>query len=186
MMQTAAQTHVCWTGWHHQGLERLALEVVPEGFRVNSVVRGHDGAAPFQLTYRLLLDEHWRTRRLDARLSDGRECQLQADGAGHWCNALGESIPALAGCVDINIAATPFTNTLPIRRLTLNTGDIRILDVALLSVPALTLQSARQRYTCLSTHRYYYEGLDSDFGAELHVDDQGMVLDYPETFRRCS
>jgi uncharacterized protein len=46
-------------------------------------------------------------------------------------------------------------------------------------------ERAEQRYTCMiSNLRYRYEGLISGFTAELDFDEVGLVLDYPETFRR--
>ena len=44
---------------------------------------------------------------------------------------------------------------------------------------------AEQRYTCLRQgRRYLYEGLFRGFSAELELDEAGLVLDYPDTFRR--
>ena len=44
---------------------------------------------------------------------------------------------------------------------------------------------AEQRYTCLTPdRRYRYEGLFRAFTAELEVDEVGLMLDYPDTFRR--
>ncbi|WP_426142582.1 putative glycolipid-binding domain-containing protein [Pseudomonas sp. DWP3-1-2] len=46
-------------------------------------------------------------------------------------------------------------------------------------------QVAQQRYSCLALNqRYRYEGIFRGFTAELDVDKHGLVLDYPETFRR--
>ncbi|WP_445620409.1 putative glycolipid-binding domain-containing protein [Kushneria sp. Sum13] len=178
------QREVMWTGWDHQGSEHLTLQIGTDGIEADSRVEGiHDGLA-FQLTYRLHLDPGWRIRRLSARLDSGRECHLSTDGHGQWWCPQRGHLSSLTGCLDIDIAATPFTNTLPIRRLALNPGASASLSVALLSVPALGLSVARQRYTCLSPHGFRYEGLDSGFTAQLDVDDQGLVLDYPDTFRR--
>ena len=47
---------------------------------------------------------------------------LESDGEGHW-QENGKDRPDLHGCIDIDIQATPFTNTLPIRRLGLKTGE---------------------------------------------------------------
>ena len=175
---------VMWTGWDHQGSEHLTLQIGSGGIEADSRVEGvHDGLA-YQLTYRLQLDPGWRVRRLSARLDSGRECHLSTDGHGQWWRHEQGLVSSLTGCLDIDIAATPFTNTLPIRRLALNPGASASLSVALLSVPALTVSAVRQRYTRLSAHGWRYEGLDSGFTAQLNVDDQGLVLDYPDTFRR--
>lgn len=52
-------------------------------------------------------------------------------------------------------------------------------------MPALTPEPVRQRYTCVEAERLYcYEGLFRDYVGELAVDGDGLVLDYPGTFRR--
>ncbi|RKD84364.1 putative glycolipid-binding domain-containing protein [Kushneria marisflavi] len=178
------QREIVWTGWDHQGIERLELNITSQGITAESRVEGcHDGRL-YQLTYRLVLDPGWRMRQLSARLDDGRACQLSSDGMGHWwCQKRG-ALDGLAGCIDVDIAATPFTNTLPIRRLGLEPGEAATLSVALLSVPSLSTRPMQQRYTRLSSHGWRYEGLDSGFTASLEVGDHGLVLDYPDTFRR--
>jgi hypothetical protein len=89
----------------------------------------------------------------------------------------------------VDIQVTPFTNSLPIRRLGLETGQSADIRVAYVPVPELDVRPAEQRYTCLDAPgpaggRYRYEGLFRDFTAELPVDGDGLVLDYAETFRR--
>ena len=45
--------------------------------------------------------------------------------------------------------------------------------------------AAAQRYTCIEEgRRYLYEGLFRNFTAELEIDTDWFVLDYPDTFRR--
>src|SRR3989442_7943903 len=84
--------------------------------------------------------------------------------------------------------ATPFTNTLPVRRLGLRPGETADLPVAWVIVPGLRVERARQRYTCLRLEAqgavYLYENLDNGFRADLPVDADGMGLDYPDQFRR--
>lgn len=54
--------------------------------------------------------------------------------------------------------------------------------------PTLGRQRAQQRYTCLeasgSTARYLYESVASGFRAELVVDGDGLVSDYPGVWER--
>jgi hypothetical protein len=86
-------------------------------------------------------------------------------------------------------AATPFTNTLPIRRLKLAVGEAADLTVVYVAVtPTLAVRPARQRYTHLRGNedgdRYLYESLERDFKRELLVDRQGLVVDYPGIWER--
>jgi uncharacterized protein len=42
-----------------------------------------------------------------------------------------------------------------------------------------------QRYTCLKRHSLYrYEAVDRSFSADLPVDPDGLVTDYPGLFER--
>ena len=101
-----------------------------------------------------------------------------------------KALTALDGCFDVDIGITPATNTLPIKRLKLRAEESRDIVVAYVPLPDqikgdfLPLR-AEQRYTCLAPeHRYRYEGLFRAFTAELEVDAAGLVLYYPDTFRR--
>ena len=60
-----------------------------------------------------------RTQRLRAiHLSllsgSSQSLHLLTDGEGFWTTESGETIPLLKGCLDVDLSATPFTNTLPI------------------------------------------------------------------------
>jgi hypothetical protein len=41
-----------------------------------------------------------------------------------------------------------------------------------------------QRYTCLEPQLYRYESVESGYTANLKVDTDGLVLEYPEAWRR--
>ncbi|HZA22643.1 MAG TPA: putative glycolipid-binding domain-containing protein, partial [Dehalococcoidia bacterium] len=58
----------------------------------------------------------------------------------------------------------------------------------LIRVPELLVGAERQRYGCLEDQtdsgHYRFEALPSGFTAELPVDAEGLVIDYPGLFRR--
>lgn len=103
------------------------------------------------------------------------------------CNRI---LPDLAGCVDVDIAITPATNTLPIKRLRLQAQESKDILAAYVPLPNqvgadFLPRPAEQRYTCLTPGRLYrYDGLVRGFTAELEIDEAGLVLDYPGMFRR--
>jgi hypothetical protein len=174
-----------WQAWEGSefGLEHLDLRSESGGIRAAGIVIGTDGG-PFGLFYRLRMDARWHIR--DARLetTTGARLHLRSDGEGRWTMD-GAALPALDGCIDIDIESTPFTNTLPIRRLDFALGDARTLRLAYVRVPTLAVAEGSQRYTALSPGRLYrFESLDHDFVADLPVDRHGLVRDYPELFRR--
>jgi hypothetical protein len=153
------------------------------------LLQQHDNEV-MRARYQLTCDRRWQLRSAGiAPLRAGQQpLVLQTNGAGHWTTPAGEALPDLAGCLDIDISATPFTNTLPIRRLTLRPGEAREIGVVYIALPDLQCRPLRQRYTCLAAHPdgglYRFEHLESGFTAELPVDADGLVLDYPGLFRR--
>ena len=109
---------------------------------------------------------------------------LESDGQGRW-QANGKEQPTLQGCIDIDIQATPLTNTLPIRRLGLETGESMEIRLGYIEVPTLTVHPSNQRYTAIEAGSLYrFESLESGFTADLPVDEDGFVLDYPGLFKR--
>lgn len=168
------------------GAEHLSLRGTAEGVVAEGVVVGARGGTPYGLRYCGACDALWRVREAVLSLAgEDRRLHLRADGEGNWQDGGGHAIEGLRGCVDIDISATPLTNTLPIRRLGLALGEAREILVAYIAVPALAPEPVRQRYTCLEAGRLYrYEGLFRGYVGELAVDADGLVLDYPGTFRR--
>jgi len=124
-----------------------------------------------------------REVRVAAPDSERPVLELLADGEGHWKGRGGEPAPELDGCIDVDISATPFTNTLPIRRLGLKPGEFEELTVTSIRIPELLVGPERQRYGCLEAQTdgglYRFEALPSGFTAELPVDAEGLVIDYP-------
>ena len=143
------------------------------------------GDASFAARFRIRCDLDWRARELDVELiGGGRRLHLRGDGHGHWTDGTDAPLPALAGALDVDLPITPFTNTLPIRRLRLAAGQTAEIVVAYVQLPALTVEIDHQRYTCLAPRRYRYEAVDGTFTSEIEVDGDGLVVSYPELFRR--
>jgi uncharacterized protein len=175
-----------WCGWGGAEANLEHLEIRLDGDRVlaEGLVIGSSEGERFGLDYRLVLDRAWRVREAGLRTAAGRSLQLTGDGAGLW-TVNGHVDESLGRCIDIDIQATPFTNTLPIRRLNWGPGQSTIVEVAYIDVPALTVAPSRQRYTCVSPGSLFrFEALDTGFIADLPLDAEGLVLDYPALFRR--
>jgi len=175
-----------WTPWSGPGLEHLRLSVDDDGVRADGLIIGVADDEPFRLRYSVRCDGAWRVREVRAvRLDLAVEpVALRADGCGNWTTPEGEPVPDLDGCIDIDLSGSPFTNTLPIRRLDLPIGATRDLTMASIRVPELTVMPDPQRYTRLAADRYRYESGDSDFTAELPLDAVDLVLNYPGIARR--
>lgn len=148
------------------------------------MVGDSDGVA-FAARYRIRGDAAWRTRTVELEIvGTDKRVALTSDGVGRWMRD-GVAMGALDGATDVDVSATPFTNTLPIRRLGLAAGAFAEIVVAYVDVPSLALSAERQRYTCLEPgRRYRFEALHGDFTRTLEVDADALVVSYPGLFRR--
>lgn len=181
---------VRWSDWEGNGLEHCVCLQDDGGLILEGVVAGtREGR--YGGHYFVRTDARFFTREVRVEYVAGARLHFEADGEGHWRDVLGDrSIPALDGCLDVDIGMTPATNALPIKRLRLKEHESRDIAVAYVPLPsqidgAFFPRRAEQRYTCLSLNRRYrYDGLFRSFTAELEVDEFGLVLDYPDTFRR--
>jgi hypothetical protein len=187
------ERQVMWSPWEGPGLEHLRLFQEQENIVADGLILGVQELVPFRVRYEIRCDLQWRVRAIQLGLLDGspRWLHFLADGTGNWRTESGKALPLLKGCLDVDISATPFTNTLPIRRLALQPGSSALLSMVYFRIPQLQVEAVQQRYTCLevtaSGGRYRYESLVdgvSSFTAELRVDQDGLVLDYPGLFRR--
>ena len=113
---------------------------------------------------------------------------LTSDGLGNWTNESGAAISEFEDYSDVDISVTPFTNTLPIRRLNLKHGESSELKVVYVTVPEMQLSVERQRYSFVEQNeagsKYKFESLDGEFTAIISVDADGLVEDYPNLFKR--
>lgn len=182
------QREVIWRSDDGIGAEYLLLEDDGERIAADSVVFASRDVTPSRTTYRAEMDRDWHVRRIEVTVSSvgepDRSLHLTSDGAGHWNDAEGRALPQVDGCLDIDISATPFTNTLPIRRLHLQPGQIRPIRVLYIHIPTLRFELWEQQYTGLATNRVRYESLGTDFMRELKIDADGLVVDYPGLFTR--
>jgi hypothetical protein len=175
-----------WQDWDAKGIEHLVLREGARAIVAESVVVGSADGAVFALRYRIRCDKSWRVRSAEVDLlGSDRKIEIVGDGKGNWSDASGKRLPKLTGAIDIDLSATPFTNTLPIRRLKLRDGQSAEIVAVYILVPALTMTTDPQRYTCLEPRkRYRYESIDSDFTRDIEIDNRALVVTYPGLFRR--
>jgi hypothetical protein len=175
-----------WRRTDVEGLERLALTVEETIVRaISTVICVAEGG--FRLDHDWELTPDWRAvslkvERLGAH--EHRALTLERDGTAWRVN--GVRRPDLDGADEPDLSVTPFSNTLPIRRL-LASADVSVtIDVAYVNGGDLTVTRSRQRYERQGPGRLRYIdlGLFAGFEADLYIDDQGLVLDYQHLFQR--
>lgn len=169
-----------WRNAAGDGLEHAVVLVEGRGVFVRGTVVGPD----FGLSYTLRCAADWRALLLEVSTADGETLTLSSDGQGTWFDGKGRPFEALDDCDDLDLAVTPLTNALAIRRLDLAVGTSAEIDVAYVAAPELEVSRERQRYTRLAERRWRFEALDGGFTREIETDANGFVTDYPGLFER--
>ncbi len=162
------------------GSEVCRLERAGHGWHLRGTVLTHEAKQPIEIRYAVTVDSGWATTHVAVQvaIAGGEPRELSQLGA-LWSGT--PRPPEYRDCVDVDLSFTPATNTLPIRRLGLDTGDEAQVDVAWLIWPELRVRPVRQVYARLAEHRYRYT--QDDFTAEIVVDNQGLVLEYEGLWR---
>ncbi len=159
---------------------------------------------PYSARYELRTGPDWVTTALSVSTEGAgwsRTLRLESEG-GRWrasTSELGDLDAALTaaghagaglpgiedpdllfGAFDVDLTGSPLTNTLPIRRLGLlkaEPGVAHRVSVAWVLLPSLEIVQADQIYTATGdgTVRFASE----TFSADLVVDGEGFVVEYP-------
>jgi hypothetical protein len=134
-----------------------------------------------RLDYLVMCDADWQTRyaRVSGWVGDETICvDISVDETRRW-RLNGVEVPAVEGCLDIDLSFSPSTNLLPIRRLRLNVGDEVAATAAWLRFPDFRLEPLTQSYRRISGAGYRYESGGGEFVAQLSVNEVGFVTSYP-------
>ncbi len=184
------ERNLIWSRLDTLGMEHLHLKENQHGSTANGLVLLVEEDVPYRIRYTVHCDASWHVREVQVELLDSHtpKIHLHADGKGYWRTDANEHLPSLDGCIDVDISATPFTNTVAIQRLQLAVGEVAELTVAYINVPTMQLTAVTQRYTCIDSDeengRYQYAGYPSGYQTELTVDRDKLVIAYPELFMR--
>jgi uncharacterized protein len=185
-MSDSLQRVVVWRNLGADGIDYCALWRTSGGWQLKGTaiaVLGENG--PVLVHYKVQCDPAWRTHSVDVTLTHNGEnhcLQLIVENAAKW-RTVERPLPEVAGCVDADLAITPATNLLPIRRLEIPIGESREVIAAWVKFPELEIEPLAQRYTRLSADTYRYE-TGSDFCAQIVVDDVGLVISYQNAWQR--
>ncbi len=170
---------VRWQTWDGEGDETVTLRWENEGWTALGEVTRE------RVSYVIRLSATWQVRQfLLFRDQDEPDLWLGTDGSGRWGEMNGAHRPDLDGCTDIDLHATPFTNSIPIRRLQLDSGDAAEITVALIDVDTLGVIPVQQRYEHLPTGEWRKMHVKTGAALDFRVDAYGLVHDEPELFRR--
>ena len=161
------QANILWKGIEYNSLENCLLTADDSGNWIESNIIGSYQRDIYHVEYRIHTNTFWETIY----------CELKTQVNGVKQQHRFEN-------VEVDLPLTPFTNTLPIRRLKMKIGQAREIVVLYLDVLTNEFRPVRQKYERLSDFQYKYENIPNDFEAVITVDKDGFVVDYPGLFLR--
>jgi hypothetical protein len=188
-----------WRGLDEWRSEVAEITLLDRGIAARGVQVGVD-PLPYRLDYELDAADGFITRSLavEAR-GEGwsRAVALERDDEGSWScqssadgavrlTAPGGPTADLGEALDCDLGFSPLTNLMPIRRLDLDRGRGEAdFIMAWVSVPDLELFASAQRYEHVAADdsgsivRFVDRGRFAGFTAELRLDRDGIVIEYP-------
>jgi hypothetical protein len=197
---------VIWRGTDAWRTEAAAIDLTDSGVRATGTQLGLD-PVPYRLDYELDAAEDWVTRQFTLRaVGEGweRSLKLARAAEGEWSiegahagtdvglgTAPSGDEDAIATALDCDLAFSPLTNLMPVRRRLPPGGEPFDLVCAWVLVPQLTVIAYPQRYEPVGELegggrivRFVDRGPGAGFVAELHLDSDGLVVEYPDLATR--
>ncbi len=165
----------------------------------------HDEDEPYFVTFDLISGPQYRTRTIDVTVQGparDRSLHLERSEQGLWTALLqteggrqaDPELPDLHDAVDCDLWLSPLTNIMPVRRSGLAKPSPAVEEsishvMAWIDLPSLAVHRSRQDYQRLPSNSdgpamIKLSDRDSEFKAEIEVDTQGFVIDYPNIATR--
>ncbi|MFC3612681.1 putative glycolipid-binding domain-containing protein [Lutimaribacter marinistellae] len=166
-----------WRRLDGPGEDKCRLIEEPGGFMLTGHARFGVGGSEAALDYIVRCDRDWRTTSADVAgffHEEEAAWRIKRDSDGWMLN---EKPSGLAECVDIDLAMTPATNLLPIRRLSIAKGCRAEVTAAWFRPDeGGRLDPLVQSYSCLTSEHVHYASFG--FQAVLHIHPSGFVTEY--------
>ena len=159
---------------------------------VDDGINGHglaigktDGDIPFAMEYDVLLTADWEIKEvLIKSLLDERAIRLVRKG-DQWYDGASQHLAEFDGVELVDISISPFTNTIPVKRLQFEGELPQKVDIIYFDENEFSVMLLQQFYSQVDERTYRYQDIMlPDFMSDLVVDDDGLVVDFPELFRR--
>jgi hypothetical protein len=180
------QTNLLWSGIEYNSLENCLVRATDTGAEIDSVIVGGYGEKIYRVEYQIRTNQNWETIFVEIKSQHSNirdHFTFESDAKGNWV-LNGKPANQFQGCIDVDIPLTPFTNTLPIKRLNTQKGEVSEIYVLYIDLLERQITPVRQKYIRLSDTQYHYENIPNDFEANIEVDELGYVVDYPMLFTR--
>ncbi len=187
---------LAWAGVAALRLEAARVVLGDRSMRASGslVSARQDGAEAYSASYSLATDDAGVIQRLTVRTIRAQGEQyvgLTRSEEGIWLvDRVGQGAGTVrtnfSGALDVDLASSPLFNALPVRRLGLHRdASEHDLPVVLVSLPGLEVGCVRQTYRTVAVGETTVVCFASaSFEAELTVDADGLVLEYPGLAQR--
>ncbi|MCC4771454.1 hypothetical protein FXV91_15180 [Methanosarcina sp. DH2] len=144
-----------------------------------------DHNIPFAMEYDMELTIGWDIKEVSIKsLLDDRFIKLVRK-SNQWYDSSGKHLTEFDGVELVDISISPFTNTLPIKRLKFDEEKTQKVDVIYFDENKFSLSRLQQIYSKVNEQTYRYEDIIlPDFVSDITVDDEGLVTDFPKMFKR--
>lgn len=144
-----------------------------------------DSGIPFAIAYDLALTANWDIREVAIKsLLEERTITLVHRG-DQWFDGEGRHLAEFDGVELLDISISPFTNTLPIKRLHFEGERPQMVDIIYFNENLFSVQRLQQIYSKRDERTYRYQDIVlPDFVSDIVVDDDGLVVDFPGLFKR--
>jgi hypothetical protein len=171
---------LAWNGTPEWRAEVCEVALTDGGLAATGAQLG-SAPRPYRAAYELEARSGWITRRLRVEVAGVGSLELRHDGSGMWAGA--PNAAELEGALDCDLAFSPLTNVMPVRRHRLHEQPGAVdLAMAWVSLPDLAVHRSEQRYEHLEPGRVRFSS--GDFTADLELDADGFVVVYPGLARR--
>jgi uncharacterized protein len=197
---------VAWTKSDPVGAEVAVVNLEPDQLSAVGTAIGSD-PEPYRLDYVLSTGANFVTRLVQVTATGegwSRSLELRHDGRGNWSAETsqtgtaplpepGGDVTQFGDALDADLGLSPLFNSMPILRHRLTEAGSWADDFLMvwISVPDLQLHLSPQRYTHVcdagetpAVVLFESVGEGDDFRAEVQVDRDGLVVDYPQMATR--
>jgi uncharacterized protein len=161
------------------------LRVLHEGCRIDGSTAAVEDGQTWVVDYSISLDPAGCTRiaHVVSRSRAGsRSAVLETDGGGRW-TVNGQAASGLDGCLDVDLESSAVTNALPVRRMSLATGERAEAPAAYVRAVDISVERLDQTYERVTDDGprscYDYTAPAFEFSCRLVYDESGLVIAYP-------
>lgn len=181
--QTIPLNEFVWKSSEYGTVEQCRVIQRETEIQVRSAIFGKYRGLDIQVDYEIRTDPAWRVTSCRVKSLVGtRSTELLLEHLSDGWTSGGVATTWNDRCVDIDISLTPFTNTLPIKRLNLLVGASATIDVVYIDILNGDAFPVQQTYRRISESVFRFETVPNDFEADITVSPNGFVVDYPELF----